>query len=65
MNPHQDHPASGEPIPILDRTDTGGGWSKAWPLIALALIGIMLVHSCVTSPSASDRPPPASTPTSR
>ena len=34
-----------EPLPIRDRTDIKGGWSRAWPLVALALIGLMLVRT--------------------
>jgi hypothetical protein len=49
MEPHQgsDAPDSDEPPPIQSRTDTGGGWAAAGPLIALGLIGLMLVQSCM------------------
>lgn len=32
---------------IERRTDTGGPWFVAVPLIALALIGLMLVRACL------------------
>jgi hypothetical protein len=36
-----------EPPPIQDRSDSGGLGSAAGPLIALALIGVMLLHACM------------------
>lgn len=37
--------------PIEDRTDTGRGfWSVGWPLLALALIAVMAMHTCVAAP---------------
>ena len=49
MDPSHDHSATGEPPEIRRRTDTGGPWSAAWPLVALALIGLMCVRACVPS----------------
>jgi hypothetical protein len=52
---------SAEPPSIQDRTDTGGPWSAAGPLIALALIGAMLVNACLATRPAvrADRSAPA------
>lgn len=36
-----------DPPGVRSRTDGGGGWSVAWPLLALALIGLMLVRACL------------------
>ena len=59
-----DHPLdAGEPLPIRDRPDTGGGWTRAWPLVALALIGLMLIRECV--PSLPATPPASIAPPSR
>ena len=49
MEPSHDHFAAGEPPEIERRTDTGGPWSAAWPIVALALIGLMCVRACVPS----------------
>lgn len=58
MEPSHDHSASSEPPQIQQRTDTGGPWSAAWPLIALALIGLMVVRACLPSaPVAASAPP--------
>ena len=61
MPPDHDPDPVGEPLPIRDRADAGSGWAKAWPLIALALIGLMLVRACMTS-SAPTPPTPPSAP---
>ena len=51
-----------EPQPIQSRKDSGGAWAAAGPLIALGLIGLMLVQSCLPSsgtpstPAATKRP---------
>jgi hypothetical protein len=50
-----------EPPAIQNRRDTGGPWSTAWPLIALALIGLVLVRACVPAPPTPPPAPPAST----
>jgi hypothetical protein len=56
-----EHRDDTEPPAIRGRRDTGGAWATAWPLLALALTGLMVVSTCV--PSASVAPPalPAST----
>ncbi len=59
MQPDHDKDLLGEPLPIRDRGDGGGGWFKAWPLIALALIGLMLVRACMTSSPPAPPAPPA------
>jgi hypothetical protein len=48
-----------EPPPIRSRTDTGGAWSAAGPLLALALIGLMLVQSCLPPSATTPGAPPA------
>lgn len=65
MEPHRDAHSADEPLAIRDRADCGGGWSRAWPLVALALIGLMLARACVPSAAASVPTPPAATSTSR
>jgi hypothetical protein len=45
-----------EPPAIADRTDTGGGWSRVLPLIALAFIGLIAVRACVQPPSVPASP---------
>jgi len=50
-----------EPPAIQNRRDTGGPWSTAWPLIVLALIGLVLMRACVPAAPASPTAPPAST----
>ncbi|MGZ8255158.1 MAG: hypothetical protein ACXWVT_09930 [Burkholderiaceae bacterium] len=50
-----------EPPAIQDRRDTGGRWSTVLPLLALALIGLMLVRTCVPSQPPSPLAPPAAT----
>ena len=32
---------------IVTRSDAPGHWSSAVPLLLLALLGLMLLHSCV------------------
>ena len=32
---------------IVTRSDAPGRWSSAIPLLMLALLGLMLLHSCV------------------
>ena len=49
MEPSHDHSATGEPPEIQRRADTGGPWSAAWPLVALALIGLMCVGAARAS----------------
>ena len=58
---HEERDDTGPPA-IQGRRDTGTGWATAWPLLALALLGLMVVSTCV--PSASVSTPPAATPTS-
>jgi hypothetical protein len=53
MESHQD---SAEPQPIESRTDTGGAWAAAGPLVALGLIGLMLVQSCLPSTGTPSAP---------
>ena len=66
MDHNDDQRDEGEPPAIQNRRDAGGPWSTAWPLIALALIGLMLVRTCVPAPPASPQsPPPASVAPSR
>lgn len=52
--------AEQEPPAIQDRTDSGGPWSAAGPLLAMALIGLMLIHACVPT-RATVGPAPAAT----
>jgi hypothetical protein len=54
----QPEPDGDEPQPIQSRTDTGGAWAAAGPLIALGLIGLLLVQSCL--PGAPPSAPAAS-----
>jgi hypothetical protein len=63
VEPAHDVAEADEPPPIRDRPDTGGGWWAAWPLAALALIGLLVVRACVPSLPATAplSPPPAST----
>ena len=60
MDAHEDPPAADEPPPIRGRTDTGGPWSTAWSLLALGLIGLMVLHTCVPPPAAGLPAAPAS-----
>jgi hypothetical protein len=55
MKPHEHSHLDDLASSTLDRTDAGGPWSKAVPLIALALIGLILVRACVVAPAG----PPA------
>ena len=57
---HADHDDA-EPPAIQNRRDTGGPWSTAWPLIALALIGLFLVRACVPALPAPPAAPTSST----
>ena len=57
---HADHDDA-EPSAIQNRRDAGGPWSTAWPLIALALIGLILVRACVPAPPAAPSAPASST----
>ena len=43
----EQQPDDFDPPAIERRSDTGGPWSTALPLIALALIGLMVVRSCL------------------
>ena len=61
-----EHRDDTEPPAIQARRDTGGAWATAWPLLALALTGLMVVSTCVPAASVSPPTPPASTaPSSR
>lgn len=60
MDPHHEATPPIGPEPIRGRTDSGGAWSVAWPLAALALIGLMTVRACVPGLSAAE-PDPATT----
>lgn len=55
---HEQH-EDGEPPAIQGRRDTGGPWATAWALLALALIGLMIVRTCVPAATVSPSPPPA------
>jgi hypothetical protein len=61
MDHDHGHRDDAEPPAIRSRRDAGGPWSTAWPLLALALIGLMLVRACLPAPPASPPAPPAST----
>lgn len=61
MDPHDDVAPPDEPPPIRGRTDTGGPWSVAWPLAALALIGLMTVRACVPALPAPPAAPATKT----
>jgi hypothetical protein len=57
---------AGEPPAIRGRRDTGGPWATAWPVLALALIGLMIMRACVPSaPVAPSAPPAVTAPSSR
>lgn len=58
MDHNHEHRDAAEPPAIQNRRDAGGPWSTAWPLLALALIGLMLVRACVPGPPASPPAPP-------
>lgn len=60
MEHKHEHRDDTEPPPIQGRRDTGRAWTTAWPLLALALMGLMIVSTCVPSASASPSTPPAS-----
>jgi hypothetical protein len=59
MDHNHAHRDDAEPPAIQNRRDAGGPWSTAWPLLALALIGLMLVRACVPGLPASPPAPPA------
>jgi hypothetical protein len=59
MDHNHEHRDDAEPPAIQNRRDAGGPWSTAWPLLALALIGLMLVRACVPGLPASFPAPPA------
>jgi hypothetical protein len=65
MEHTHEHRDDAAPPAIQGRRDTGGPWATAWPLLALALIGLMVVSTCVPSASAPPSAPPASTTPSR
>jgi outer membrane protein OmpA-like peptidoglycan-associated protein len=44
-----------EPPPIRDRADVGRGFRAfGWPLVALGLIGLLLIQTCVPRPGPTD-----------
>jgi hypothetical protein len=57
---HEQGPDAAPPA-IQGRQDTGGAWATAWPLLALALLGVMVVSTCVPSLKPTQAAPPAST----
>jgi hypothetical protein len=59
LDPHHNNPDDTEPPAIQNRHDVGGAWSTAWPLLALALIGLMLVRTCLPSSPVAPPSPPA------
>ena len=66
MDHKHDERDDAEPPAIQNRRDTGGPWSTAWSLLALALIGLMLVRTCVPSlPASTPAPPAAAAPSVR
>jgi hypothetical protein len=58
MDPQHDTQAPEEPPAIRGRSDTVGPWSVAWPLAALALIGLLTIRACV--PGLPAAPPSSS-----
>jgi hypothetical protein len=46
---HDESTDSADIPPIGTRTDEPGGWTVAVPLLLLALLALMLLHSCVRS----------------
>jgi hypothetical protein len=62
MVPHHDQAGPDEPPASRTRTDAGGPWSVALPLIALALIGLMLMRTCAPSAQASAGAPVSAQP---
>jgi len=53
-------PSDDRPVAIVDRADSPRGFlNTAWPLIALALLLLVLVRACVPA-APSMTPPPAS-----
>ncbi|MGB2815656.1 MAG: hypothetical protein WBC37_00375 [Burkholderiaceae bacterium] len=65
MGHKHEHADDAEPPAIQGRRDTGGPWATAWPLLALALIGVMVVSTCVPSQHSSPTTPASPAPTSR
>jgi hypothetical protein len=66
MDPQHDASPPDEPPPIRGRADTGGPWSVAWPLAALALIGLLTLRACVPAlPSAPAAPAATTAPAGR
>lgn len=66
MDPHHDDvPPADDPPAIRGRSDTGGPWSVAWPLAALALIGLMTLRACVPALPPAPAAPATSTPSGR
>jgi hypothetical protein len=55
----KDGAADDAPPPIVGRDE--GPWSTALALLALALIGLMLLHACMKPMSVAPASPPAST----
>ena len=60
MEHKHEHRDDGEPPAIQGRRDTGGAWATAWPLLALALMGLMVISTCVPAASVSSSTPVAS-----
>lgn len=60
MEHKHEHRDDTEPPAIQGRGDTGGAWATAWPLLALALMGMMVVSTCVPSTSVLPSTTPAS-----
>jgi hypothetical protein len=52
---HAADPAEGSPI--VDRPDASGFTGKWWPLVALAIISLLLIRACVeAAPPSAQRP---------
>ncbi|HTT10822.1 MAG TPA: OmpA family protein [Burkholderiaceae bacterium] len=54
---HDDTAGSAEAPPILDRPEPVGFRDKAWPILVLGFITVLLIRACV--PSSAPPPPPA------
>jgi outer membrane protein OmpA-like peptidoglycan-associated protein len=54
---HTESAGATEAPPIRDRPEPAGFWGKAWPVLVLAFISILLIRACV--PSAAPPAPPA------
>ena len=59
MEHQHEHGHDDEPPAIQGRRDTGGAWATAWPLLALALIGMMVVSTCAPSLHSTPTAPTA------